>query len=85
MKWNYRVLVVPDGDDPYFDIRSVYYDEAGTPISFSSRSFSPSGNSLEEMEAEFKRMMEATYKPFLWGDERFPQEYDALKQKNHET
>lgn len=75
MLWNYRVLAYPDGQEVFFQIHEVYYDENKVPNGATEKGIKVNGSSLEEIEEDLKRMKECLTKPVLWGDERFPQEY----------
>lgn len=54
MSWNYRVtrhLVPVPGQEPahLYEIREVYYDEAGVPTSWTEDPISPMGETKEEL------------------------------------
>lgn len=71
MTWNYRVIKYdhrPDynGDEPWFAIHEVYYDEDGKPTSVTENASTVSG---EDLKWVVERMQEAVSKPVLnWTD-----------------
>lgn len=73
--WNHRVLVFPDGDDHWFQIHSVYYDDMGKPNAYGVPGAKVGGNSREELVWELSMMLACLDKPWLWGGDRFPEEY----------
>lgn len=78
MTWNYRVLARPDGDDWWYSIHSVYYNENGTPNSFSDLPQSAVGQSPSEVQKDLEMMKEALNKPVLSYD-NFPKELNVGK------
>ena len=75
MSWNHRILVFPDGDDVYMQMYEVYYDEKGKPNSYGANGAQFISYSIEGFSWLLEKYNEALNKPFLWGDERFPEEY----------
>lgn len=80
MSWNHRVLVTEhiDADgkvETWYAIHEVYYDENGNPDGSTKRSVDISGNTKKDLAWTLKEMTKCLDKPFLWGDDRFPQEY----------
>ena len=72
--WNYRVLVYNDVEGLYFRIHEVYYAD-GVPNGYSQPGAAVSGSTSSDLKNCLLRMKEATEKPFLWAEERFPEEY----------
>ena len=75
MSWNYRILAYPDGEDIYLEVSDVYYED-DKPISHGKASVG--GNSISDIEWTLSRMISCLSKPVLWGDGRFPQEFEEL-------
>lgn len=80
MGWNFRVLVTEhkhvDGEvETWLAVHEVHNDEKGNPHSYGENSGDISGNSVEDLEWRLEKISECIKKPFLWGDDRFPQEY----------
>lgn len=68
--WNYRVLrrswLHINGDVEHtFAIHEVYYNDDGVPNSCSKDSIEPHGESMEELQKDFRRQLEAFSKPVL--------------------
>ena len=47
MSWNHRILAHKDGDEVYFQIHEVYYDEDGKPISYTTDGANVGSESLD--------------------------------------
>lgn len=69
--WNYRVLRRPMvtlsrnvTTDPYYEIIEAYYNEAGEIDGYAEK-VSPYGDTVEDLQADLNRMLEATTKPVL--------------------
>ena len=80
MSWNHRVLVTEythaDGEvETWFSIHEVYYDKDGKPEGPTKNAIAVAGNSKKELKWTLNEMRKCLGKPFLWGDDRFPQEY----------
>jgi len=74
MSWNHRVLAHKDGDDIWFSIHEVYYDEKGTPESYTSNGVSVGGNSIKDLSWTLDKMKKCLNKPIL-SLENFPEEF----------
>jgi hypothetical protein len=74
MSWNHRVLVHKDGDDIWFSIHEVYYDEKETPESYTSNGVSVGGNSIKDLSWTLDKMKKCLNKPIL-SLENFPEEF----------
>lgn len=72
--WNHRVLVFKDGEDVWFAVHSVYYED-GIPGYYSSTPCSIGGESKNELLDDIKRKAAAIEKPWLWARDRWPQVY----------
>lgn len=72
--WNYRVVAIPEGDDIWFEIVRVYYDEEDVAVAL-SRVPCIGGESMTELAKEFEKMSEAGEKDVLWSGDRFPEVY----------
>jgi hypothetical protein len=77
--WNYRVFSHPGslGNDEWYDIREVFYDDSGHPEGTTMEACHPCGDSLEDIENDLKYMMQALKKPVLTLAD-FPDD-DAVK------
>jgi len=68
-KWNYRVFENIYYDEKHmgieYEIREVYYNNAGEIINISSGKGAPFGETLEEFRNDLHRMLEATEKEVL--------------------
>lgn len=76
--WNYRVLVHLEEDEPLLEIHEVYYNKDGQPDGYTANSVGPWGSTRKELQESLQRMNECLNKPFLWGDEKFPQIYNDI-------
>lgn len=85
MSWNYRVLAIEDGNELYFRIHSVYYNEDGKPDGYSAQPATNGSGSIEWLEYVLDLMREALKKPILWGDNRFPEECKDLTIKTNKN
>lgn len=63
--WNYRVMRTVSGEETTYGVHEVFYDESGTVIFWTQEPVSPIGDTVEELQTELKRMIEATWKPML--------------------
>jgi hypothetical protein len=63
--WNYRVVRRLNGDTEEYDIREIYYDEAGEITMWTQEPIGPNGTSREELMADVELMMEASFRPVL--------------------
>lgn len=84
MGWNFRILVtetkMPDGEmERWFAIHEVYYDKNDVPNGATKLSTDVSGSSKKDVKWRLKEMRKCLSKPFLWGDDRFPEEYKKEK------
>lgn len=81
MGWNHRVIVTEEsvigGDNQLeFALHEVYYDKQGKPNGLTKNPSRISGESLEALEWYIDKMKLALEKPILWGDHRWPQEFN---------
>ena len=66
MTWNYRVLKhVTEGEEEYYRIHEVYYEDDGEISSCSKKPRTPYGDTVEELQEEFKLMKAAFDKPAI--------------------
>ena len=70
--WNYRVVSVlsPDGEDPTFDIREVYYED-GVPVRCSPEPVEIRGATVAELRSVYWQLSEAFWQPSLCYPEDF--------------
>ncbi len=74
MSWNHRILAHKDGDEIYFQIHEVYYDEKGNPNSYAANAVSVGDESIEGINWTLDKMKECVNKPILSVD-NFPNEW----------
>lgn len=74
MPWNYRILAVEYKEEIYLQIHEVHYDENGVPNSYTENPVSIGSESIKGIKWSLNKMNDATKKPVLWGDHRFPNE-----------
>lgn len=74
MGWNHRILAHKDGDEMYFQVHEVYYDDKGKPESYTANGVSVGDDSLEGINLILDQMKECSKKPIL-SIEDFPNEY----------
>jgi hypothetical protein len=73
MSWNYRVMQFADKEgNPYWEVREVYYDEAGRPNGYSDCGASVMAAQddeplppVESLRTQLQRMLECLEKPAL--------------------
>lgn len=67
--WNYRVLkqvyAGDQGNEEYFGIHEVYYDDNDKPHSCSTDAMRPFGETVEELQRDLELMQKAFEKPVL--------------------
>ena len=76
MSWNHRILAHKDGDEMYFEIHEVYYDEDGKPISYTADGANVGSESLDGIKWVLNKMKECVNKTILLADD-FPNEYNG--------
>ena len=76
MSWNYRILAHKDGDDWFFQIHEVYYDEEGKAHSYTANGVSVGAESIEDINWVLDKMKECVNKPILSVD-NFPNEWSS--------
>ena len=84
MSWNHRVLAHKQGEDVWFEIHEVYYNEKGTPNGYTSETtpLSVGCDTLEGLKWVLEKMTECLQKPVLWANPNFPKEYTPCEQTN---
>jgi hypothetical protein len=73
--WNHRVLVTEHKGELYFQIHEVYYTK-GKPDSYTANPVSLGADTIDGLRWTLKHMKKCLVKPALWGDDRFPSEYE---------
>lgn len=68
--WNYRVIKSKDGEDDYYQVHSIYYNDNSEISAKSLHAAKAGGNTLEELRSDLQRMLEALDKPII--DETTP-------------
>ncbi len=69
MGWNYRILSHKDGNEMYFQIHEVYYDEEGKPNSYTANGVSVWSDNLDGINWILDKMKECAIKPILTPDD----------------
>jgi len=76
-QWEFRILATEykyeDKIETWFAIHEVYNVDGD--IGATKKSVDVSGNTKKEVKWRLRQMKKCLYKPILWGDVRFPQEY----------
>ena len=75
MTWNHRVLAHQDGEDVYFEIHEVYYNQKNIPEHHTPDAITVGGDNVKSIRWTLKQMKKATKKPVLWAGNKFPEEY----------
>jgi protein tyrosine phosphatase (PTP) superfamily phosphohydrolase (DUF442 family) len=63
MTWNLRLVDLAEDENPYVEIREVYYNEIGKPIGHCTVTMG--GEDKEEVKTYLKWALEALEKPVL--------------------
>jgi len=71
--WNYRVLA-HKGEEVFFQIHEVYYNEEGIPNGYTEKDVGVGSESPEGLSWVLDKMKECIDKPILSAD-NFPNEY----------
>jgi hypothetical protein len=67
MTWNLRLVEMTDSDDPYLEIREVFYDTLGKPLGHTTATMG--GEDAAEVRQYLMWALEALDKPVLtFGD-----------------
>lgn len=64
MTWNHRVIKTKDGEDDFYYIAEVYYDE-DKPRGYTEKPVGACGNSIDELKKDLERMLRCLDKPVL--------------------
>ena len=62
MKWGYRLLKTKDGDDDFYQIHEVYYNEKGEVDGWTVKGATVGGHSKIEVKWVLEQMLEAINK-----------------------
>jgi hypothetical protein len=65
MTWNYRVIHTTDGEEEFFAIYEVYYDDNGRPEARTEEPAHPAGETLEELADDLQAYQAALQQPVL--------------------
>jgi len=65
MSWNHRVLKSKDGDDDWFQIHRVYYDQYNKPNGWTKKGVTVCGNSIDDLRFTLNKMLEALDKEVI--------------------
>ena len=76
MSWNYRILAHEDGDDLFFQIHEVYYDEEGKVNGYTENGVIVGAESIEGINWVLDKMKECANKPIL-SVHNFPNEWSS--------
>ena len=75
--WNYRILATEHNGEVFLNIHEVYY-ENDVPNGCSADPVRVGSETVKGITWSLNKMKEATKKPILWGDERFPNVCDKI-------
>jgi hypothetical protein len=62
MKWGYRLLKTKDGDDDFYQIHEVYYNDKGEVDGWTVKGAMVGGHSKTEIKWVLEQMLEAINK-----------------------
>jgi hypothetical protein len=79
MSWNHRVLAHKDGNDWFFQIHEVYYDNQHVPNGYTENPVTVGGESLDAVRWVLDNMKDCVDKPIL-SAENFPNEWEPDNQ-----
>lgn len=65
MGWNHRLVKMEDGDDSFYQIHEVYYDENDKVQGYTKNGVTVGGSSVEGVRWVLKKMLEALDKDIL--------------------
>jgi len=65
LHFNYRIVQAEYKDEPYFEIRTIHYNNAGEICFISKEATIPIGNSVEELHRVFNQYLLAFENPIL--------------------
>jgi len=68
MNWNYRVMKYDDEGEDIYTIHEVYYTN-GNPDMYTANPVAAMGDSIDELEEDLIRMLEALRQPILTEDD----------------
>ncbi len=74
MGWSYRILAHKNGDECFFQIHEVYYDNKNKPNSYTAEGVSVGADSIEGINWVLDKMKECVNKPII-SVENFPNEW----------
>ena len=57
--WNYRITFRPSDPEQGYGIREVFYNDEGEPVSYTTNSIEPYGESKEELISDLAYMIQA--------------------------
>lgn len=57
MKWNYRLLKTKDGDDDFYQIHEVYYNDKGEVDGWTAKGATVGGHSKAEVKWTLMEML----------------------------
>ena len=65
MGWNHRVMKSKDGEDDYYQIHEVYYNNKGEPDSWTTNGVTVGAESVEGLRWVLEKMLESLDKEVL--------------------
>ena len=65
MSWNHRVMKSKDGEDDYYQIHEVYYNNKGEPDSWTKNGVMVGAESVEGLRWVLEKMLESLDKEIL--------------------
>jgi len=57
--WNYRITYRPSDIEQGYGIREIFYNDNGEPVSYTTNSIDPYGESKEELISDLAHMIQA--------------------------
>ena len=67
--WNYRVIRTEDGDEPWYAIHEVYYDDNHAVDGYTLRPVTVSGNSIDDLRWTLEQMLKSLDKEVIEEEE----------------
>lgn len=65
MSWNHRIIKTKDGEDDWYQIHEVYYDDNGEINGYTERGTIVSGNSVEDIKWTLEKMLDSLNKEII--------------------
>ena len=79
MSWNHRVLAEQNGDEVWYAVYEVYYDEESNPNGYGANGVVMGGNQISEIMWQTQMIQKALNKPIL-SKKNFPERFIKNKE-----